>query len=352
MRCLGMTRPGPAPPPLTEPALAALIIENARDYAIFTMDTKGLVTSWSPGAERITGYNVAEAVGMNVARLFTEPDQVAGVDRLELETALEKGRAEDSRWHVRNGGEWFWSNGVLIAFLRDGEPALLKILRDETAVKLAMEHRILLLNELNHRIKNTLATVQSIAEQTLRSASVEPAVRDNLTGRLIALSNAHNVLVQESWAGAELAEVVDQAIAAYRSDGSRFAIDGPPVRLSPVLAVSISLALHELATNALKYGGLSLPEGRISVSWTDAHDGAGRRFLTLLWKEAGGPTVSPPTRLGFGARLMARVFAESGGSARLDYDPAGLLCVINLPLSSRAEMPILGIPQDPRVRRD
>ena len=346
-----MTRPGLAPPPLTEPALAALIIENARDYAIFTMDTEGLITSWSPGAERITGYGPTEAIGMNVARLFTEPDQVAGIDRLELDTALEQGRAEDSRWHVRSDGEWFWSNGVLIAFLREGAPTLLKILRDETAAKLAMEHRVLLLNELNHRIKNTLATVQSIVEQTLRSASVEPAVRETLTGRLIALSSVHDVLVQESWAGASLAEVVDQAIAAYRDDGSRFVVDGPPVRLSPVLAVSISLALHELATNALKYGGLSAPQGQVSVSWTDAHDGAGRRFLTLLWKESGGPKVSLPTRNGFGARLLQRVFAESGGSARLDYDPAGLLCVINLPLSSHTEIPIMEIPQDPRMRR-
>lgn len=88
------------------------------------------------------------------------------------------------------------------------------------------------------------------------------------------------------------------------------------------------------------------------MSWTDAHDGAGRRFLTLLWKESGGPKVVPPTRNGFGARLLGRVFAESGGSARLAYDPAGLLCAINLPLSSRTETPILEIPQDPRVRRN
>lgn len=347
-----MTRHSRAPPPLAEPVLAALIIENARDYAIFTMDIEGRVTSWSPGAERITGYDAAEAVGMDVARLFTEPDQVARLDRLELETALRDGRAEDSRWHVRRDGEWFWANGVLIAFQHQGSQALLKIVRDETSAKLAMEHRILLLNELNHRIKNTLATVQSIAEQTLRSASVEPAVRDNLTGRLMALSHVHDVLVQESWAGADLAEVVDQAVATYRDDGSRFAIDGPPVRLSPVIAVSISLALHELATNALKYGGLSVPEGRVSVSWTDAHDGVGRRFLTLLWKESHGPEVSLPTRSGFGARLLGRVFAESGGSTRLDYEPAGLRCVINLPLSSPTETLILEISQDPRRRRD
>jgi len=346
-----MTRHGPAPLPLTEPALAALIIENARDYAIFTMDIEGVVTSWSPGAERITGYGAAEAVGMAASLLFTEPDQVAGIDRLELETALRTGRAEDSRWHVRRGGEWFWANGVLIAFKRRGARALLKIVRDETSTKLAMEHRVLLLNELNHRIKNTLTTVQSIAEQTLRSASVKPAIRDNLAGRLMALSHVHDVLVQESWAGADLAEVVDQAVAAYRDDGSRFVIDGPPVRLSPVIAVSISLALHELATNALKHGGLSSPQGRVSVSWTDAHDGVGRRFLTLLWKESHGPKVSSPTRTGFGARLLARVFSDSGGSTRLDYEPAGLRCVINLPLSRPTETSILEIPQDPRRPR-
>lgn len=347
-----MTSPADGSPLPIDPALAALIIDNARDYAMFTMTLDGVITSWSSGAEQITGYAPAEAVGMNAGALFTEPDRVAGVDRLELATAAREGRAEDSRWHVRKAGEWFWANGVVIAFERDGAPTLLKILRDETSAKLAAEHRILLLNELNHRIKNTLATVQSIAEQTLRLGSVDLATRETLTGRLMALSKAHDVLVEESWAGANLADVVAEAVAAYQSGSSRLDIDGPPVRLNSSLAVSISMALHELATNAVKYGALSVSEGRVTIGWTDAHDSEGRRFLTLLWRERDGPPVSPPVRQGFGARLLSRVFGESGGGARLDFATAGVRCVISLPLATPEETPMLRVPQDPRRGHD
>lgn len=336
---------------LLDPALAALIVERARDYAIFTMGLDGDIASWSAGAERIIGYDAAEAIGMSASVLFTAPDRAAGVDVREFEHAAREGRAEDSRWHVRRGGEWFWGNGVTIAFEQGGASALLKIVRDETPAKLALEQEILLLNELNHRIKNTLATVQSIAEQTLRSGCVDAATRETLTGRLIALSKAHDVLVQESWAGAGLMEVVAEAVAPHPSDASAIQITGPSVRLSPSLAVSISLTLHELATNAIKYGALSSPQGRVAISWTEAHDREGRRSLSLLWQEEGGPTVSPPRRQGFGSRLLSRVFADVGGSARQAYLPGGLRCVISLPLSTSEDAVILDVPNDPRRAR-
>src|ERR1044072_4550827 len=155
--------------PLVDPKLAALIIDSASDYAILTLLPDGEITSWSPGAEGVMGYAASEAIGMNFGALFTPPDLAARADKAELEMALREGRAEDRRWHVRQDGEWFWANGVTMAFEREGAAALLKIVRDETPAKLAVEHRILLLNELNHRIKNTLATVQSITEQTLRA---------------------------------------------------------------------------------------------------------------------------------------------------------------------------------------
>jgi len=333
---------------LIAPDLAALIIENAREYAFFTMDLEGVITHWSPGAERITGYPAPEAVGMNVSTLFTPSDTAASIDRLELDTAIQEGRAEDSRWHVRRDGEWFWANGVTMLFERSGTKALLKIIRDETAAKLAAEHRILLLNELNHRIKNTLATVQSIAEQTLRSGAVDAATRANLTGRLMALSSAHDVLVQESWAGAGLADVVEQATAAYQTQAPAIEITGPPVRLSSNLAVSIAMALHELARNAVKYGAPSRPEGRVSISWTDAHDRAGHRFVSLLWAERGGPPVSPPQRQGFGTRLLDRIFAEGGGQAVTDFAPEGVRCAMSLPLLQAEAAPMLKVTQDPR----
>lgn len=346
-----MTREQPSPDlDLSDGRVAELIVAHAREYAIFTMDLDGRITSWSPGAERITGYGEAEALGMNVAALFTAVDLSAGNDKLEIETAWREGRAEDSRWHVRKDGERFWANGVTMAVPDGDAPRLIKMMRDETPQRLAEEQRILLLNELNHRIKNTLATVQAIADQTLRSNGVERAVREDLTERLIALSEAHNVLVEQSWAGADLRTVVERALAPHEHDG-RLQVEGPPLRLSPQQAVAVSMVLHELATNAVKYGGLSSPDGGVGVSWNLALDGQGARHMTLLWAEHGGPPVREPGRRGFGTRLIERSFGqESGGSARLEFAPEGLRCILHLPLSAAEELPMLevgGLPATP-----
>jgi PAS domain S-box-containing protein len=331
---------------LADPALAALIIAHARDYAIMTMTLEGVITSWSPGAERIIGYATADAVGRHMAFLFNEADVAANAHGQELEMARQAGRAEDSRWHLRRDGKRFWGNGVTMRADTHEGPILVKIIRDETPAKLAEDQRILLLNELNHRIKNTLATVQSIAEQTLRAGAVDRRTRDSLTNRLIALSQAHNILVAQNWAGADLEAVIRQAVAPHYQAGSAdvFAIDGPRVQLSPQQGVSLALAVHELATNALKYGALSVPTGRISISWNVAMNGQGQRFLNLLWEEIGGPHVSPPARTGFGTRLIDRSFgAESGGSAKLHYLPEGVRCVMGLPLSVAEEIPIMAV---------
>lgn len=321
--------------------LANLIIENALGYAIFTMDLEGRVTSWSSGAENVLGYDRQEAIGLPFCDLFTASDREAGADRRELETAKANGRAEDTRWHLRKDGSRFWANGMTMGIFAPELTGLLKILRDETPAKVAEDQRVLLLNELNHRIKNTLATVQSITEQTLRAAKVDPGVRRELTDRLIAVSEAHNVLVNESWAGADLGVIVRQAMTPHdHRETSRFEIDGPLVWLSPQQAVTIALALHELATNALKYGALSTERGQVRIEWNLAHNQVGLRHISLLWRERGGPPVTPPTHTGFGTRLIARTFSqESGGEARIDYLPEGVQCVMQLPLSVGGEEP-------------
>lgn len=323
--------------------LAELIVENATDYAIFTMTAEGVIRSWNPGAVRIFGYNVNEAVGMDFRLLFGEPDRLARAPEQELTRALADDRAEDTRWHRRRGGEMFWSNGVTMKIgSPDGGPELLKILRDETALRMAEDQRILLLNELNHRIKNTLATVQSITEQTLRAAGVDSAVRTLLGERLMALSEAHNVLVQQNWAGADLETIIRGALAPHQNVvGSRFDIAGPMVRLSPNQAVIVSLALHELATNAAKYGSLSADGGRVSVSWNESLNGFGERQMNLLWEERGGPPVAHPSRSGFGTRLLERAFiSEAGGAARIDFAPDGVRCVMTLGLSLHPQEPL------------
>jgi PAS domain S-box-containing protein len=332
-------------PILTSAQVADLIIEHARDYAIFTLDREGRITSWSKGSVRVLGFTEDEAIGMNFATIFTASDRAAGQDRVELEKCWREGRAEDTRWHVRRNGERFWANGVTTAFRHGALEGFIKVIRDETRARNAEEQRVLLLNELNHRINNTLVTVQSLIEQTLRTTDVDRGVRENLTARLLALSEAHKLLVAQNWAGADLREIVERALAPFgRESGLRFESTNPPVRLSPAQAVSVSLILHELATNAVKYGALSTPEGHVAVAWNLHVDEEGLRHITLLWEERGGPAVSAPTRTGFGSRLIARSLGdEAAGHAHLEFAPAGVRCAITLPLPATGESRIIDL---------
>ena len=207
---------------------------------------------------------------------------------------------------------------------------------DVTDAKRAEEHLLLLIHELNHRVKNTLATVQSIATQSLRGLDgpEADAGRAAFEARLIALARAHDILTRESWEGAELRAVVADAVRPLESaDGqrSRFVLSGPPLRLAPRLALSIAMALHELGTNAVKYGALSKEGGHVAIAWT-VERGAELR-LSLRWSESGGPPVTPPTRTGFGSRLIERSLArELAGEVQLRYEPGGVVCTIDAPV--------------------
>jgi two-component sensor histidine kinase len=197
----------------------------------------------------------------------------------------------------------------------------------------AEQHRELLINELNHRVKNTLATVQSVAAQTLRNSAVEKEARETFDGRLIALSQAHDLLTSGNWDSTSLGPVVGMALRPYRSDREdRFEIAGPEVRLAPKTALTIAMGLHELATNAFKYGALSNPAGRVSIRWRVEDGDAGPR-LNLEWTERGGPPVSPPGRKGFGSRLIERgLAAELGGRVEIEYRQDGVVCSVHAPL--------------------
>lgn len=196
----------------------------------------------------------------------------------------------------------------------------------------AEEQRTLLINELNHRVKNTLATVQSLAMQTLRTTERSEHARAGLEARLAALSRAHDVLTRESWQGAGLSEVVDRAIEPFATGRSRFNVRGPNIRLSPKQALAISMALHELATNAAKYGALSNDGGNVEVTWLVAPaNGLGQ--LQMTWAESGGPAVARPERVGFGSRLISRSLGlDLGADASIDYRETGVVCAIRTPL--------------------
>ncbi len=309
-------------------ALATLIVENLKGYALLTFDRDGRIINWLGDAEGVTGYNREEALTMNLRDLFIESDRAAGAPQNEIDAALLTGRAEDSRWHRHKDGTPFWANGLTMRLTEDSD-TLVKVFRDETPSKRADEHRILLLNELNHRVKNTLVTVQSVVTQTLKSAGVDAGIRRDITDRLIAVARTHNVLVEENWAGAGFRHLLLGILAPHERDPSPFELQGPGVRLHPAQAVSLSLAFHELLTNAVKYGALSGHDGKVKIVWNAAQNGHGVRFLSILWQERGGPPVTPATHEGFGTQLIRRTFERhDGAQAKIDFKPGGIECVM------------------------
>jgi two-component sensor histidine kinase len=190
----------------------------------------------------------------------------------------------------------------------------------------------LLIEELNHRVKNTLAVLQSIATQTFRSAS--RAEREKFEGRLGALAEAHNLLSQEKWQGAKLREVIARVLQPYllNNNPERMRMFGPQVPLSPRLAVVLSMIVHEIATNAAKYGALSNDTGTVAVDWEILEESDGRK-LRLIWTEAGGPPVTAPVQRGFGSRLIERSARDQlGGEATVDFLPRGVIYTLTCAL--------------------
>ena len=233
-----------------------------------------------------------------------------------------------------DGGQKYFDNSMT-GIVEDGQlKRLWGIQRDITDRRQAEEQRTLLIHELNHRVKNTLATVQSIASQTLRNATSTRDAKDALEGRLIALARAHDVLTRESWEGAELREIVAQAIAPYASRGEdRLHLSGPEIRLPPRMALALAMALQELATNAVKYGALANPTGEIRITW-DVEAAPPMSRLHLRWEESGGPLVQAPSRRGFGSRLIERSLSqELNGNARIEFRPTGIVCTVDAPLA-------------------
>jgi two-component sensor histidine kinase len=213
----------------------------------------------------------------------------------------------------------------------------------EELTRRAEAHR-LLIDELNHRVKNTLATVQSMAAQSLKNlGSGAAAGRDAFEARLLALSRAHDILTRESWASADLRGIAGQAVRPFLSPASpgeeavRITLEGPDLRVPPAVALALTMILHELCTNAVKHGALSVPGGRAALAWA-LETGPGARILRMTWRERGGPPVAPPSRSGFGTRLLERGFAGRN-TASLAYEAEGFVYVAAspLPVPGRAE---------------
>jgi PAS domain S-box-containing protein len=229
-------------------------------------------------------------------------------------------------------GSWRWlSAWGLVEFDGVGHArkpvAIAGASRDLTEIKRAEELQRLLVNEVNHRAKNTMATVQSIVHQTLRGAADIEIARTAIDARIVALAHAHDLLTTRNWTGADIGEIVDRAMSPFPAD--QIARDGQPVEISPQQTLALSLALHELATNAAKYGALSRPEGRVALRW-EAQSGT----LNLSWRESGGPPVAAPSRRGFGSRLLQDLlFRDLGGQTRLEFPASGVCCSITAALA-------------------
>ncbi len=195
----------------------------------------------------------------------------------------------------------------------------------------------LLINELNHRVKNTLAIVQGLASQSFSTVEGTRGAQAIFNARLQALAAAHNLLTQTSWGSARLADIVASSAEATAGDKiDRFDMEGPTLTLPPQVSVSLAMIIHELCTNAIKYGALSNETGRIAIEWSII-DGKGDRKLTLQWRETGGPPVEEPKRSGFGTRLIARGLSSEDGSVDMDFRPEGLVCTIETVLPEEAQ---------------
>lgn len=200
---------------------------------------------------------------------------------------------------------------------------------DVTETVHAAEQQKLMIDELNHRVKNTLATVQSIAMQTARSHDDPASFAEAFQARLMALSNTHDLLTRSHWRGADLREVLEHETAAH--EPHRVSLTGPAVALQPAAALALGMVFHELATNAAKYGALSAAGGRVLIDWSITQDAG--PMLKILWREVGGPPVSPPTRKGFGSRLIERSMRhELAGAMRFDYAEDGLVAELSIPM--------------------
>lgn len=321
---------------------ADLVIENAAD-AIFVLDTEGRVVFANAAAERTFGWDRDELRG-HVLHDIVHHHRPDG--RLYPMAECPLGHVFSSRERLeRHEDLFFHRNGdrVHVAcsnapILRDGVMiGAVLIAVNITDRKRIEERQTLLLHELSHRVKNTLATVQSIVLQSLRATPSVDEARIAIDNRLVALGRAHDILIREGWDGADLRDVVTAAIRPFdAADGGAFVILGPAVRLAPGRALSIAMAVQELGTNATKYGALSVPGGGVRIDWTMEPDGTGRR-LRIVWREHDGPTVRPPTVKGFGTRMLERSLAyDLAGTVTLDYDPAGLRCIILAPLDGDA----------------
>ena len=288
-----------------------------------------------------TGTTFADMEGSGWRRVH-HPDHV---DRVvaRVQRSWETGTPWEDTFPIkRHDGEyrWFLSRALPV---RDDKGRVVRWFgtnTDITELREADERQKLLVDELNHRVKNTLAAVQSLARQSARNPASIDDFMQRFEPRLLALSRTHNLMARDKWQGANLTAVVSETLAPFAQGApGRVEVFGPAVWLGPTAAVTLAMAMHELATNAAKYGSLSVPQGRVSVTWNHDLGGGTQPAIDLLWEETNGPHVAPLKNRGFGSRLIEQgVQSELNGEVRLELAGTGARCTMRLLLSSKVAL--------------
>jgi PAS domain S-box-containing protein len=310
--------------------LLAAIVESSDD-AIASKDLNGIVITWNKGAERIFGYAAEEIIGKPISILI--PSDRQNEEPLILDR-IRRGERIDHYDTVRKHKDGRLIDIALtVSPLRDENGRVIgasKIARDITAHKKQERFITLLSREVDHRAKNLLAVIQAIVNLT--EGDTPSGVKNAISGRIQALANAHNLLAVSHWEGATIESIVEQELAPYRGDvDTRVRANGPDQTIGPKAAQSVALVLHELATNAAKYGALSVPAGRVHIEWSLKPN----QSFSLRWTETGGPETTLPSRDGFGTRAIRMMIKNQlDGRVHFDWASTGLVCDIDIPLET------------------
>lgn len=306
-------------------------IVNSCDDAILTIDLDGIVTSWNAAAERLYGYTAEEVIGEPLTMLIPpnrHDEEPAILERIKRGEHVERYESVRQRKH---GG--LIDVSLTVSPVKNAQGKIIgasKVSRDITERKRAQKHQQFLIRELEHRAKNLFAVIQSIVDRTLIEGQTLAGAKEVLAGRLNALAQAHSLLAEAAWQGAPLAEIIQRVFAGF---SKRFDLSGCDIVLNTPATQQFALMVHELATNAMKYGALSVPNGRISIE-CDVRRANGDGTFAFLWKETGGPTVSAPKRKGFGSAILLDGAKQFGAHVALNYEPEGLRYELRFPLTA------------------
>lgn len=281
----------------------------------------------------LTGYERREVLGKSFNFLLAHAADAEGQAAIDAEFSGKSECGCELQYRRKDGGT-FWV-GLFVSPVRDEQEKIVQYFVsfvDLSVLKAQQAQSLALIDELNHRVKNTLAVVQSIVWQALRSTLDPKVAREAIESRLFALSRSHDLLTRENWKGAGLRQVIDEALQPFVDAGSdRIGFIGEDVRFPPKAALALSVVFNELGTNALKYGALSTAEGKVRIEW-NIRDAPGGRRLVVNWRETGGPLVKPPSHKGFGSNAIERgLIHELGADVLLDYRPEGVVCTIDIP---------------------